>query len=336
MSTSYIIKRFGRALFTVFAVTSLSFGLTRLMPGGPVDALRAQLIKRNADMSMAEINQRLATYTNIQPDDPLYVQYLNYLSSILQGDFGRSIWRDVPVMAILGDALPWTILIMTLALLLMFGVGVSLGAVLAYREGSTFDISGSIVSLVLSSTPYYVAAILFVYTLGYQLGWFPTGGRYGSGVQPGFSLTFLSSVLYHAALPVLSLAITGFGGWALTMRGNSISILGKDYLRVARLRGLSERRIAFRYVGWNALLPMYTGLMISIGMAFGGSVILEQIFSYPGVGYYLVRAIDHRDYPVMMGGFLLITLAVVVGIFIADLTYSKLDPRIESGGSDGI
>ncbi|WP_433634119.1 ABC transporter permease [Halomicrococcus sp. NG-SE-24] len=336
MSTQYIAKRFGRALFTVFAVISLSFGLTRLMPGGPVDALRAQLIKQNADMSMSEINQRLATYTNVQPDEPLYVQYFQYLGSVLQGDFGRSIWRDVPVMAVLGDALPWTILIMTLALLLMFGIGVSLGAVLAYREGTTFDLSGSVVSLVLSSTPYYVAAILFVYILGYQLSWFPTGGRYGTAVEPGFTLAFVTSVLYHAALPVLSLAITGFGGWALTMRGNSISILGKDYLRVARLRGLSERRIAFRYVGWNAILPMYTGLMISVGMAFGGSVILEQIFSYPGVGYYMFRAIGNRDYPMMMGAFLLITLAVVIGILIADLTYTKLDPRIESGGSDEI
>ena len=336
MSLAYLLKRIGRGVLTVFEVVSLSFALTRLMPGGPLDALRAQLIKQNSEMSMAEINQRLATYTNIEPDEPLYVQYFDYMVSIFQGDFGRSIWNDTPVMSILGDALPWTVLIMSLALLLMFGVGVALGALLAYREGSTFDVGGSVISLVLNSTPYYVAAILFVYILGYQLSWFPTGGRFGSGVQPGFSIPFAISVLYHAALPVLSLAITGFGGWALTMRGNSISILGKDYLRVARLRGLSERRIAFRYVGWNAILPMYTGLMISIGMAFGGSVILEQIFSYPGIGYYLVRAIDHRDYPLMMGGFILITIAVTIGVLIADLTYSRLDPRIESGGSDAL
>lgn len=336
MARTYLLKRTGRAVFTVFTVISLSFVLTRLMPGGPVDALRAQLVKQNADMSMAEINQRVAAYTNVDPDTPLYVQYADYLGSTIQGDLGQSTWADEPVMAILGEALPWTVLIMTLALCLMFGIGVSLGALLAYHEGSSFDVGGSVVSLFLNSTPYYVAAILAVYILGYQLSWFPTGGRYGSGVTPGFNVDYAVSVLYHATLPVLSLAVTGFGGWALTMRGNAISILGEDYLRVARLRGLSSRRIAFRYVGWNAILPMYTGLMISIGMAFGGSVILEQIFSYPGVGYYLVRAIDHRDYPVMMGAFLLISIAVTVGVFVADLTYSRLDPRIESGGSDAI
>jgi peptide/nickel transport system permease protein len=329
---NYIAKRTAQAVFTVFAVMSLTFGLIRILPGGPTDFLRARLI-RQGGLSRAQINQRIGALTNVNPDKPLFFQYVDYMTSILQGDFGTSTWYGDPVSGILLDAIPWTVFLMASSLSLMFVIGVTLGAFMAYREGSKFDVSSTVVSLVLNSTPYYVVALLFIAFLGYRWQLFPTGGRYASELSPGFSVAFIASVLYHGALPITSLAITGFGGWALNMRGNSIRVLGEDYLRVARLRGLSESRIALRYVARNAILPMYTGLLIAIGGVFGGSIILEQIFSYPGVGYYLIRAIGQRDYPVMMGGFLIITIAVVIGIYIADLTYGWVDPRAERGGS---
>ncbi|QIO24451.1 ABC transporter permease [Haloarcula sp. JP-L23] len=331
---SYILKRLGRSVLTVFVVVSASFGLVRLLPGGPLDYLRAQMIQQGGgDLSAAEINRRIAAQTNIAVDEPVYVQYVDYMTSIVQGDFGRSIWYEEPVASVIGPAIPWTVFLTASALFLTFTVGVSLGAFMAYKEGSTFDVTSTGVGLVLNSTPSYVVALLLIAFLGYQFQLFPTGGRYASELTPGLNVPFLMSVLYHGILPILSMAVVGFGGWALSMRGNSIRVLGEDYLRVARLRGLPTRRIAIRYVARNAILPMYTGLMIAIGTVFGGAVIIENIFAYPGVGFYLIQAINARDYPLMMGGFILITVAMVVGITIADLTYGWLDPRASGGES---
>ncbi|WP_458207512.1 ABC transporter permease [Haladaptatus sp. NG-SE-30] len=333
MNANYIVKRTGQAIFTVFAVISLTFGLIRLLPGGPMDYLRAKLIRQGSGLSREQIEQRIAAQTNIAVDEPIYVQYADYMGSVLQGDLGTSTWQNKPVADILVQAIPWTVFIMATSLFLMFAIGVVLGAFMAYREGSRFDVSATGVSLLLNSTPYYVVALLLLTFLGYRFSMFPTQGHYASGIEPGLTPAFIISVLKHGALPILSLAITGFGGWALNMRGNSVRVLGEDYLRVARLRGLSERRIAMRYVARNAILPMYTNLMIAIGAVFGGSIILEQIFAYPGVGYYLIRAIGARDYPVMMGAFMVITIAVVIGVYIADLTYGIVDPRAKGGGS---
>ncbi|MFB6126212.1 MAG: ABC transporter permease [Halolamina sp.] len=331
---NYVLRRIGQSVFTVVVVVSASFGLVRLLPGGPLDYLRAQAIRQGGNsLSTAEVNARIAAQTNIAVNEPIYVQYVEYMAAMLRGDFGQSVWYGEPVMSIIGPAIPWTVFLTASALFLAFTVGVSLGAFMAYGEGSTFDVASTGVGLVLNSTPGYVVALLAVSYLGYRTGLFPTGGRYASSLTQGFNLSFLASVLYHGTLPIASMALVGFGGWALSMRGNSIRVLGEDYLRVARLRGLSTRRIALRYVARNAILPMYTGLMIAIGTVFGGAVIIENIFAYPGVGFYLIQAISARDYPLMMGGFIIITVAMVAGITVADLTYGWLDPRAGGGGS---
>jgi peptide/nickel transport system permease protein len=331
---NYIIRRLGQSVLTIFLVISGSFGLIRLLPGGPLSALRAQMLQQGGgSLSSEEIERRLAAQTNIAVDEPIYVQYADYMSALLQGDFGRSIWYEEPVASIIGPAIPWTVFLTASALFIAFTVGITLGAFMAYREGSSFDVGSTGVGLFLNSTPSYVVALLFIAFLGYRFELFPTGGRYASQYTPGFNIPFVLSVLYHGALPILSMAIVGFGGWALSMRGNSIRVLGEDYLRVARLRALPTRRIAIRYVARNAILPMYTGLMIAIGTVFGGAVIIENIFAYPGVGFYLIQAINASDYPLMMGGFILITVAMVVGITIADLTYGMLDPRARGGES---
>jgi peptide/nickel transport system permease protein len=326
-----IIKRTGQAVLTIFVVVTLTFGLIRLLPGGPLDYLRAQLQQQSTGgVDTARLNQLVESYTNVRPDEPLLVQYVDYMSSVLTGDFGQSIWyTNQEVSAIIAGALPWTLLIMSISILLMFTLGILLGAVMAYREGSRFDLSVSGFSIVLNSIPFYVAGLVLLYLFAYQLQLFPTRGQVTSGTTAGFNWSFIAGVLHHAALPILSLVITEFGGWALAMRGNSIQILGEEYLRVARLRGLSERRIAVRYVGRNAILPMYTNLLIAIGFMFGGSVILERIFVYPGIGYYLFQSINARDYPLMMGTFIVITVTVVVGVLVADLTYGLIDPRTE-------
>ena len=329
--TNYFIKRLAMAGVTVLSVITFSFALIRLMPGGPMDYLRAQLLQQGIDPAQAD---RIAeTYISVNPSDPLPVAYVDYMTSILTGQLGQSVWYNRPVTDIIVNALPWTVFVMSVSLVLAFGSGILVGALMAYREGTTADSALTVVATFLSSVPYYLAAILFISLFGYQLGWFPTGGRFASDVEAGPSLEFLGSVLYHGILPITSTVLTALGGWALGMRGNSIQVLGEDYLRVARLAGVPERDIVVKYVTPNAILPLYTSLMISIGFLFGGSIILEQIFDYPGLGYYIYEAINARDYPLMMGGFIVITVAVVVAVLVADLTYGLIDPRAKTGGS---
>lgn len=333
---NWYAKRVGQAVFTIFAVITFTFVLIRLLPGGPQEYIKAQLIGANAGSvspeEMERINALVKNYINIDPNKPLWQQYLEYMGSILQGDLGVSIWYSAPVAELIGQALPWTVLIMGTSILLSFTIGITLGAVMAYAEGTRTDVGLSTVLTLLNSIPYYIVAVLAVYVLAYQFGWFPTGGRVGDDVTAGFNADYMTSVMYHAALPIASVVITGAGGRALGMRGNSVRVMGEDYIRVARLRGLTSTRIALHYVGRNAVLPMYTNFMIAIGFLFGGAVILEEIFRYNGVGRLLFKSINTRDYPLMMGTFIMITLAVVTGLFIADLTYGKLDPTVESGG----
>ncbi|RQG94160.1 ABC transporter permease [Natrarchaeobius chitinivorans] len=333
MINSYYVQRTAQAIFTVFAVITITFVLIRQIPGGPTSYVRSQLAQQSGSVDMEQINTLVEAYTNVRPDEPLYVQYFNYITSVAQGDLGTSMYYSTPVSEIMAAAVPWTVFVMSVSLVLTFGIGISLGALTAYVEGSRFDVGLTLISIFLNSIPYYVLAIILVYALGYQLDWFPIGGLVGGDVTVGLNLGFIASAIYHAALPIASFVVTGFGIQALTMRGNSIRVLGEDYIRVARLRGIPPSEIALQYVGRNAILPMYTGMMISIGFMFGGSIIMEEIFAYPGVGYYMFRAISASDYPLMMGAFLIITIAVVLGIFVADLTYGKIDPRAGQGGN---
>ena len=323
-------RRIGQSILTLVIVVTSTFFLIRLMPGGPMDQLRAQMLQRG--MSPSNVDQMVQTYLQVDPQQPIYVQYINYVTQTLQGNLGMSTWYNTPVSDIVGRALPWTVFIMSWSLVFSFGIGILAGAAMAYLEGSNFDLSTSLFATFVTSVPYYLFAIGFLFLFGYQLGWLPTSGQYNQQYTAGVNMPFVMSVLLHSLLPIASLTLTSFGNWALSMRGNSIQVLGSDYLRVARLAGLSEHTIITRYVTVNSILPMYTNLMISVGFLFGGSIVLEQVFRYPGLGFYIFTAIQHRDYPLLMGGFLVITIAVVLMLFVADVTYSRIDPRAGTGG----
>jgi peptide/nickel transport system permease protein len=279
------------------------------------------------------INRRLEQQVGDLPEGPIYVRYFKYLWNVfIHQDFGVSLWRSKPVFVILFKAMPWSVFLSVYGLLFGFSTNIVLGAFMAYKEGSWFDSGTTILVVVLNSIPYYAVALVSLSILAFQFGWFPTGGRVSSETVPGVNWPYIAGVIEHAALPILSSFVVGFGGGALAMRGNSVRILGEDYLRVARLRGLSTQRIATRYVARNAVLPMYTTLMIGISALFSSSVILEQIFTYPGVGWYTYGALLNRDYPLLMGAFIFYTALTVTGILLADLTYGLIDPRVKSGG----
>lgn len=310
---------------TIYASITLTFILVRLMPGNPVDILIQQYLMLG--YSYEEAASAVAAILPFLPTDPIHKQYIDYIIGIFRGELGKSIILGIPVTRLLAYAIPWTVFVTGTALIISFTVGVILGMFMAYWRGSIFDRALSFIASVLGSFPSYAIGVLLAITLGVRLKLFPFIGAYSPEVNPGFNLAFLADVIYHAILPILSYVVVTFGGWMLTMKSSTTSVLGEYYVRAAEARGLPERRIVLTYVGRNAILPLFTRLTISIGYIFGGSVFIETIYSYPGMGRYLVDAITTRDHILMTGIFLVITFAVVFANFIADLVYSKIDPR---------
>lgn len=337
MDRNYAVRRVAQAVLTVWAVITITFGLTRLMPGDP----RTFLMAMSSGQSNVEVPpEEYMDEAAIDPSGSLLEQYVDYLTLLAQGELGQSIHFDQPVAAILMDGVPWTVFLVATSLPLTFGIGIVLGAFMAYYEGTTFDKALSSLSTLLNSIPFYIAAVILLMLFAYEFPIFPNRGRSPAHVDPMLSPLvpnpeFVGGVLLHAVLPVVSIVITYFGFRALAMRGNSIQVLGEDFVRVARLRGLPDNRIAMQYVGRNAVLPIYTEFMIALGVVLGNTVVLEEIFAYQGLGYYFFRAIGARDYPLIMGAFLVITIAVVIGLFLADLSYGLIDPRASTGSRSG-
>jgi peptide/nickel transport system permease protein len=335
---SYYLKRVAQTIIVFISTITVTFGLYRLMPFGPVEQMKIQMkskyLSKGESLSpgqLRQINNRVEALTNIQPDAPLWVQYLEYMKGILfELDFGTSIVRQDPVFEILFEAMPWSVFISVYGLALGTTVSLLFGAVMAYKEGSRFDKALTVTTVISSTIPYYIIAIIVLIIFSFQLEWLPSGGRMTPGTEPGLNASFIVGVIKHAILPVASSFIAGFGG-ALAYRGNCIREMGKGYIRLARLRGLSQGRIAIRYVGRNALLPIYTSLMMGIASVFGSSIILEQIFNYRAMGYITFEALMDRDYPLIMGAFIFFSAVTLLGIFIADLTYGIIDPRVRGG-----
>ena len=335
----YFVNRVLHAFVVLISVTTITFALFRLMPGSPAQAMRAQFEAqaeaRGQTINPDYLDAMVEQHTGFDPDQPWYIQYVEYLQDIIiHQDFGHSIIYNDPVFDILFTAMPWSVFISVYGLAFGYTANILLGAAMAYAEGSRFDNYTTVLATFLNSVPYYVGAILFLAFFAHKLGWFPTGGRYNTSLETGLNVQFMASITHHAVLPIMSSFIVGFGGGALAMRGNSIRILGEDYLRVARLRGISSERIATRYVARNAILPLYTEMMIGIAAVFSSSVVLEFIFTYPGVGWYTYEAVIRRDYPLLMGSFLFFTIITLIGILIAEFTYGIVDPRIGSGDNN--
>lgn len=335
----YYLKRVGQSALVLYLVTTTAFALFRLMPLGPFEIMKARIIDRMgagageiSPEQMERIEASIQAMTNIHPDQSMLEAYVSYMSAVLfHLDFGESYQMGRPVFELLFMRMPWSMFLSIYGLALGTTVALILGALMAHNEGSRFDQSLSIVTIINQTIPYYVVAIVLIVVMGWKLGWFPTQGRYDQiGTTPGLNYPFIASVIHHATLPILSTFVAGFGG-ALAYRGNCIREMGKGYIRMAELRGVSNSRIALRYIGRNALLPVYTAIMMGLSGLFGSSIILEQIFNYQAVGWITFQALQWRDYPLMMGAFIFFTMITLLGLLIADLTYGLIDPRVKGG-----
>jgi peptide/nickel transport system permease protein len=328
---SFVLQRVVKAAFTIFLIATLTFFLIRLLPGNPVETYINALIGQYG-MAYADAASQAAGLFSFNPDEPLIQQYFDYLGALAHGDLGRPLMsQGTTVGELIKTYLPWTLFSVGLGLLISFTLGIGLGMVMAYRRESVVDHGLTTIGSLLHSIPNYLLGIMIVVFLGVQLGWLPITsmrGAYSPGVTPALSFDFAKDALYHASLPIAAYVLSTIGSWMLIMKSSTLSTLDEDYVTVARARGLKDRRIATAYVGRNAVLPLFTQLAIAAGFVVGGSILLEPIFQYQGIGVLLRNAVNQRDYPVMQGIFLVITTSVIVANLLADLLYGRLDPRI--------
>lgn len=332
--SNYILQRILKALLTILIVATLTFAIVRLLPGNPIDIFIAEQMSLY-NMSFREASDQAAALLNADLDAPLYTQYFDYLGSLLRGDLGMSYRsKGTSVAAIIRQFLPWTLFSVGTALLLSFTLGIGLGMLMAYRRETWLDYVLSTFASLVSSIPNYLLAIMIIVIFGVQwkvFNYTKMRGSISPGMQPGFTPEFLGDILFHAALPIAVYVLTTIGTWMLSMKSSTVATLEEDYVTVARARGLGDGRIMTSYVGRNAALPLFTQLAIGIGSVVGGSVLIESIFVYQGIGQQLLKALTQRDYPVMQGIFLIITISVVAANLLADLLYGWLDPRIRVG-----
>lgn len=310
------------ALATLFAAMTFTFVLLHQMPGDVIHTL-AQQLQTTRGLSYEEARVLAKAQLNYDPDQPVLRQYWNYLVQLGHGNLGSSLTFRIPVVTIVASALPWTLFITALATLVSFTSGTVMGLWAAWRRGRWVDELLTFYATLMQAVPDFLVGVVLLAIFGVQLQWLPLRGAYGLDGEAN-----LLGILQHAVLPVLAFALPAAASWALTARASAIGVLGEEYLQVARAKGLKEKRILLKYLGRNAVLPLLPGLASTLGSLVGGSMLIETLFGYPGLGYFLAQAIGTRDYPLMQGLFLLTTTAMVFGNLAAEWLSRRLDPRL--------
>ncbi len=328
---SYAFRATLQAIFTIWLVLTSTFFLIRLLPSSPLDVYVEDLMRTRdytREQAMAKASLMFSTDLSL----PVGEQYLKYLDNVIHLNLGNSIKSSgTSVVQIIAAYLPWTLFSVGLALLISFVVGLGLGMLMAYWRNSLFDMVMTTIASFLSSVPSYIIAIQVVFFFGIQtkiLSVAAARGAYSPGITPGFTPEFLLDIIFHAALPSLTYLLATFGHWTLSMKNSTLGVLGEEYVQAAHARGLGRGRIILAYVGRNASLPLFTQLALSVGFVVGGSIIIEKYFLYPGIGLKLFTAIHDRDYPIMQGIFIVITVTIIISNLLTDFLYGRLDPRI--------
>ncbi|MEV8442860.1 ABC transporter permease [Actinosynnema sp. NPDC051121] len=327
----YYARKLAFYLVALWAALTLNFFIPRLMPGNPVDILMAKLAQRGGTVDPSA-RRAYELLLGSNSDESLVQQYFSYLGNMFRGDLGISVSSfPTPVSQIIADALPWTLMLVGIATFLSFALGIVLGTFVGWRRGTWLD---SLVpaTTVLAAVPYFWLALILVALLSSAWGWFPLQGGYDVILSPGWNADFIGSAIYYGTLPALTIVISSVGGWLLGMRNMMVSATAEDYVLTAKAKGLRDSRIMIKYAARNAVLPSVAGFAISLGFVVAGSIITEQVFSYPGIGSKLLQAVQNNDYALMQGIFLVITVAVLGANLVVDLLYAVIDPRTRVSG----
>lgn len=318
MSGTYLLRRLLQSVPTVAGIVVITFLIIHLAPGDPIVALAGE--------SGNEAYYRFMR-AKFGLDRPLPEQFVTYAGNLLSGDLGRSFVHGRSVVSVIGERLPATLLLMGTALVLSSLAGVALGAVAARRPHGPVDSGLSVVALVGYATPVFWLAQLSLLTLAFGAGWFPLQGMTdarGGHTGPAAVL----DVAHHLVLPALVLAASELALVVRLTRSGLLQEMGRDYVLSARAKGLSSRRVVVRHALPNALLPVVTVIGARVGFLFAGAVLVETVFAWPGLGRLLLTATQTRDFPVLMGLFLMVSLAVVVANLATDVLYARIDPRV--------
>ena len=317
----FLTRRIGLFLVTLWAALTVNFIIPRVMPGNEAQAVLGTF--RNVNPAALHA---LEVQFGVNVHQSILVSYFEYLRNCLTGQFGVTA-QGVPVMTEITSKLPWTLGLVGVTTVLAFVIGTVAGAASAWRRGGRLDAILPPALFIVSSIPVFFVGLLLIYVFSVKLNWLPLGGNYSIGATPSLSPSFIWDVLKHAILPALSLVIVTAGLWVYSMRNNMITTIAEDYVKTGRAKGLETRRIKYDYAARNAILPNLTGFAMQLGYVLGGAIVIEYLFSYPGLGYLFYTASTDHDLPLMQGLFLFYTLAVLICVLIADLLTAVLDPR---------
>jgi len=320
----FILRRLGFFALTLWVCMTLNFLLPRLMPGNPALAMMGRFHGRlnPAALKSLEVAYGVNTHASLPS------QYVRYIGDLATGKLGTSItFFPQPVSQVVLNAIPWTLGLLGVTTILAFLLGTLIGIVGAWRRGGWLDSFLPPIFIITSAIPYFWLGMLLIIVFAVKLKWLPFAFSYDTTLAPSLSWSFISNVIEHGILPAAAILITYIGGWILTMRNTMITTLSEDYIRMARAKGLSGKRIMFDYAARNAILPNLSGFAMSLGFVVSGAVLVEYVFNYNGVGNLLIQALDAEDYPLLQALFLLITVAVLLAILLADVATALLDPR---------
>ena len=319
-----VLSRFAQMLFVLWVVATILFLMFRLMPGDPTAAY--------IDTTFTE-EQQQQLRAAFGLDQPLWKQYFIFIANAAQGEFGESFHHRKPVIDLLMEVLPNTLVLTLSSIIVAYIFGVLVGSWLAWNRGTRAEAIVVPTVLTLRAAPEFWLGMVLLATFGFGLGWFPSGGANSAGAAYGseWSRIFSSDFLHHLFLPALTLALYLQGLPLLLMRSNMLDVMQEDFVMMARMKGLPEWMIVLKHAARNALLPVMTAFAIGIGQSIGANVVVETVFSWPGLRRLLVASVAASDYPVAQGAFLLIAAVLVLMNFIADLLYSVLDPRVSHG-----
>jgi peptide/nickel transport system permease protein len=317
----YLAKRGGLFLITLWAALTVNFAIPRFMPGNEASAVLATFRNVNpAAVHALDLEFGVNVHQNILQS------YLQYFGNSLTGSFGYTA-QGVPVLHQIVSTVPWTLGLVGVTTVIAFLIGTVAGILSAWWRGGRLDALLPPMLFIVSTVPVFFIGLLLIYLFAVKLNWLPFSSNYDLGATPSFSLSFIWDVIKHALLPAFSLVVVTAGLWVYSMRNNMVTTISEDYVKMGRAKGLSSTRVMFDYAARNAILPNLTGFAMQLGYVLGGAIVIEYLFSYPGVGYLFYTATTDHDLPLMQGLFLFYTLAVLICVLLADLVTAAIDPR---------
>jgi peptide/nickel transport system permease protein len=318
----FILRRLVFYLVAAWVALTVNFFIPRAMPGNAVQSVMAKFPNLQPSAYKA-----LEALLGVGHPGSIWSQYVSYFNEIFHFNFGTDVSQyPASVSSLLVQTIPWTITLVGTATVIAFLVGTALGIAAGWRHGGTLDrvLPGL---MFLQAIPYFFFALILLEILAINTHVFPTGQGYDNGLIPGWHWDFISSAIYHSLLPALTIVLTSIAGWMLQMRNVMITTIGEDYVIAAQAKGLPSRRVIFTYAARNALLPQLQGFGLAVGFVVSGALVMEIVFSYPGIGLLLLNAVTSNDFPLMQAIFLVITFAVLLANLVVDMIIVFADPR---------